>query len=56
MKSSIKMKSCLTSVITQNNSKYYNNANNIVVGKMKNETCGRPKKGFVVLKSKIYIS
>ena len=30
-------------------SKYYNNANNLVVGKMKNETSGTPIKDFVGL-------
>ena len=28
-------------------SKYYNNANNFAVGKMKDETCGTPIKGSV---------
>ena len=32
-----------------NNSKYYNNANNLVVGKMKNEACGVLIKGFIEL-------
>ena len=32
--------------------KYYNNANDIVVGKMKDETCGVPIRGFVGLRSK----
>ena len=31
-------------------SKYYNNANNLVVGKMKDETIGVPIKDFVGLK------
>ena len=35
-------------------SKYYNNANNLVVGKMKDETCDVPIKGFVGLRSKLY--
>ena len=35
-------------------SKYYNNANNLVVDKMKDETCGMPIKGFVRLESKMY--
>ena len=43
----------LTSVIIQD-SKYYNNTNDLFVGKMKNETWGVPIKGFVGLKSKIY--
>ena len=34
-------------------SKYYNNANNLVIGEMKDETCGIPIKGFVGLKSKM---
>ena len=34
--------------------KFYNNSNNLVVGKMRDETCGVPIKGFVGLKSKIY--
>ena len=33
---------------------YYNNTNNLVVGKIKYETCGLPIKGFVGLKSKIH--
>ena len=35
-------------------SKYYNDANNLFVGKIKNETCSIPIKGFVGLKSEIY--
>ena len=35
-------------------SKYYSNTNNLVVGKMKHESCGMPIKVFVGLKSKIY--
>ena len=34
--------------------KYYNNANNLVVGKTKDETCGVSIKCFVGLKSKTY--
>ena len=34
--------------------KYYNNWNNLVVGKMKHETCGVSIKDFVGLKSKMY--
>ena len=34
-------------------SEYYNNANNLVIGEMKDETCGIPIKGFVGLKSKM---
>ena len=34
------------------NSKYYNDAGNLVVGNMKDEVCGVPIKGFVGLKSK----
>ena len=36
------------------NLKYYNGANNLVVGKIKDETCGVPIKGFVGLLSKMY--
>ena len=36
------------------NSKYYNNLNNLVIDKIKDETCGVPIKGFVALKSKMY--
>ena len=35
-------------------SKYYNNENNLVVGKMKDEKCDVPIKGFVGLESKMY--
>ena len=35
-------------------SKYYSNAGNLVVGIMKEETCGVPIKGFVGLKSNMY--
>ena len=35
-------------------SRYYNNTNNLVVSKMKDKTCGVPIKGFVGLKSKMY--
>ena len=35
-------------------SKYYNDANNLLVDKIKNETCSIPIKGFVRLKSEIY--
>ena len=35
-------------------SKYYNNANNLVIYKTKDETCGVPMTCFVGLKSKIY--
>ena len=35
-------------------SKYYNDANSILVGEMKDKTSGVPVKGFVVLNSKIY--
>ena len=34
--------------------KYYNNANNLVVGKMKDETCSVLIKSFVGLMSKMY--
>lgn len=36
------------------NSKYCNNANKLVVIKMKDEACGVPMKGFVELKFEIY--
>ena len=36
--------------------KYYNNANSLVVDKIKDETCGYPIKGFVGLKSKWLLS
>ena len=35
-------------------SKYYINANNLVVGKMKDKTCGVPLKVFLGWKSKLY--
>ena len=35
-------------------SKYYNNENNLVAGKVKDETCGVSIKGLLELKSKIY--
>ena len=35
-------------------SKYYNNANNFIVGEMKNKTFGVPIKSFAGLKSKMY--
>ena len=35
-------------------SEYYNNANNLVIDKTKDETCGVPMTCFVGLKSKIY--
>ena len=31
-------------------SKYYNNSYNLVVGKLKDETCGVPVKGFCSIK------
>ena len=34
--------------------KYYNNTNNLVIGKIKYETCGLPIKGFVGLISKVH--
>ena len=34
--------------------KYYNNSNNLVAGKMKGYTCSAPIKGFLGLKSKMY--
>ena len=42
----MKIKTYLTSVI---DSKYYNNGNNLVIGKMKDGTCDEPIKGFVGL-------
>ena len=36
-------------------SKYYNNASKLVECNMKYETCDVPVKGFVVLKSEMYI-
>ena len=36
-------------------SKYYNNSNKLVVGKMKDETAGVAIKEFVRLKPKIYL-
>ena len=39
-----------------NDSKCYNDVNNLVIGKMKDETCGVLIKGFVKLKFKMYIS
>ena len=44
----------MTSVIIQKSSKYYNNINNLVIGKMKNETFRMPIKTFARLKSKMY--
>ena len=35
-------------------SKFYDNANNLVVGKIKDETAGVPIKVFVGLRSKMY--
>ena len=37
-------------------SKSYNNSNNLLVGKMKDKTCGMPVKWFVGLKSKRILS
>ena len=56
MKTSAKIKSYLTLVCSNYSkySKYYNNANNLVVGKMKGETCCVLIKRFVGLKSKMY--
>ena len=34
-------------------SKYYNNSNKFVVGKMRDKTCGMPIKDFIGLKSKM---
>ena len=47
IKISSKIKSHLTSVIIQKDLKYYDNANNLVICKMKDETSGVPIKGFV---------
>ena len=54
MNNSTKVKSYVTSVITQKIPNYYNNANSSVVGKMKDVTFGVPLEGFVGLKSNIY--
>ena len=54
IKISSKIKSHLTSVIIQKDLKYYDNANNLVICKMKDETSGVPIKGFVWLKHKMY--
>ena len=47
-----KIKTYLNSGNYPKNSKYYKNANNLVLGKMKHETCGGPIKDFVVGKMK----
>ena len=44
----------MTSVITQKPKNISRNANNLVVRKMKDDTCGVSIKGFVELKSKMY--
>ena len=54
MKPSIKIKKLFHFSNYRKDSKFYNNSNNLVVGKMRNETCGLPIRGFVGLKSKIY--
>ena len=54
MQTSTKKKNYLTSVIIPQDSKYYNNTTNLVVGKMKDGTWGVPIKGFIGLKYKTY--
>ena len=54
MKPSIKIKKLFDFSNYWKDWKFYNNSNNLVVGKMRDETCGVPIKGFVGLKSKIY--
>ena len=44
----------MTSVITQKPKNISRNANNLVVRKMKDETCGVSIKGFAELKYKMY--
>ena len=48
------IKKCLTLVITKTKSKYYDNLNKSVVGKMKDEIAGVSIKEFVRLKPKMY--
>ena len=54
MKTSTKIKSIDFSNYPKD-SKYYNNANGLVVGRIKDETCSMPVKGFIGLESKMYI-
>ena len=54
MKPSIKIKKLFHFSNYWKDWKFYNNSSNLVVGKMRNETCGLPIRGFVGLKSKIY--
>ena len=51
MKSSLKL--CGFSNYPED-SKFYGNANHLVVGKIKDETAGVPIQGFVGLRSKMY--
>ena len=50
----IKIKIYLILVIIRKDSRFYNNSNNLVVSKTKDETGGVPIKGFVQLKSEVY--
>ena len=52
-KTSKKIKIYLITVITQKIKKYYNGVYNLVVGKIQDETCGMPIKGFLRLKCKM---
>ena len=52
MKTSTKIKSYLTLVITQKIKKITTMNNNLVIGKLKHVTCSIPSKGFARLKSK----
>ena len=54
LKTSTKIKTYMTSVITQKPKNISRNANNLVVRKMKDETCGVSIKGFAELKYKMY--
>ena len=54
LKTSTKIKTYMTSVITQKPKNISRNANNLVVRKMKGETCGVSIKGFAELKYKMY--
>ena len=54
IKTSTKIKKLFDFSNYPKDSKFYNNTNNLVVSKMKNETCGLSIKCFVILKSKIY--
>ena len=54
IKTSTKIKKLFDFSNYPKDSKFYNNTNNLVVSKIKNETCGLSIKCFVILKSKIY--